>query len=156
MMEPQLKSRRVQMNCMLPEDPVMVLGDRIRLEQVIVNLLRNALDATQNVGAPTIDVILASGETVSLTVRDNGDGVEDLGALFEPFYTTKQPGDGVGLGLAISSGIVTDHGGRLRARNGEQGGAVFELQLPLLDADPVVSSEGQASTSASPSPTQAD
>jgi two-component system C4-dicarboxylate transport sensor histidine kinase DctB len=140
MMEPQLKSRRVQMNCMLPEDPVVVLGDRMRLEQVIINLLRNALDATRNVATPTIDMILASGETVSLTVRDNGDGVEDLSALFEPFYTTKQPGDGVGLGLAISSGIVTDHGGRLRARNGEQGGAVFEMQLPLLEADTDVSS----------------
>jgi two-component system C4-dicarboxylate transport sensor histidine kinase DctB len=65
-------------------------------------------------------------------VRDNGPGIEDLDALFEPFYTTKQPGDGVGLGLAISSGIVTDLGGRLTARNGQGGGAVFEMQLPIL------------------------
>jgi len=67
-----------------------------------------------------------------LTVRDNGPGITDLDALFEPFYTTKQPGDGVGLGLAISSGIVADLGGRLTARNGQQGGAVFEMQLPIL------------------------
>jgi two-component system C4-dicarboxylate transport sensor histidine kinase DctB len=52
--------------------------------------------------------------------------------LFEPFWTTKKPGDGVGLGLAISSGIVTDLGGRLTARNATGGGAVFEIQLPLL------------------------
>jgi two-component system C4-dicarboxylate transport sensor histidine kinase DctB len=70
-----------------------------------------------------------------LTVRDNGDGIEDFDALFEPFYTTKQPGDGVGLGLAISSGIVNDLGGRLTARNGHDGGAVFEMQLPILDED---------------------
>jgi len=64
-------------------------------------------------------------------VRDNGQGIDDLDALFEPFYTTKQPGDGVGLGLAISSGIVNDLGGRLTARNGVDGGAVFEVQLPI-------------------------
>ena len=58
---------------------------------------------------PQIEV-LAVGETVTLTVRDNGPGIDDLDSLFEPFYTTKEPGDGVGLGLAISSGIVNDLG----------------------------------------------
>jgi CheY-like chemotaxis protein len=66
-----------------------------------------------------------------LAVRDNGHGIKDLDNLFEPFYTTKKPGEGVGLGLAISSGIVTDLGGRLTARNGDGGGAVFEMQLPI-------------------------
>ena len=74
---------------------------------------------------------MSAGETATLTVRDNGPGIEDLDSLFEPFYTTKQAGDGVGLGLAISSGIVNDLGGRLTARNGQHGGAVFEMQLPL-------------------------
>ena len=132
MMEPQLKQRHVEITRSLPKEPVFVLGDRIRIEQVIVNLLRNALDATQSVRAPTIELLLSSGETVSLTVRDNGNGIEDLDQLFEPFYTTKRPGDGVGLGLAISSGIVTDHGGRLTARNVEGGGAVFEMRLPIM------------------------
>jgi two-component system C4-dicarboxylate transport sensor histidine kinase DctB len=107
----------------------------MRLEQVIINLLRNALDATKTERDPRIDVILAVGDTVTLTVRDNGQGIEDLDELFEPFYTTKQPGDGVGLGLAISSGIVNDLGGRLVARNGASGGAVFEVQLPLLETE---------------------
>ena len=75
----------------------------------------------------------AVDEAVVLTVHDNGPGIEDLDALFEPFYTTKQPGDGVGLGLAISSGIVNDLGGRLTARNASGGGAVFEVQLPILE-----------------------
>jgi two-component system C4-dicarboxylate transport sensor histidine kinase DctB len=70
-----------------------------------------------------------------LTVRDNGHGIKDLVNLFEPFYTTKAPGDGVGLGLAISSGIVNDHGGRLTARNAQGGGAVFEMALPILGQD---------------------
>lgn len=132
MMEPQLKLRVVRITRALPRKPVMVMADRIRLEQVIINLLRNALDATKSTANPQIDIILSAGETATLTVRDNGHGIEDLENLFEPFYTTKKPGEGVGLGLAISSGIVTDLGGRLTARNAADGGAVFEVQLPIL------------------------
>lgn len=132
MMEPQLKVRVVKISRGLPRQPVMVMADRIRLEQVIINLLRNALDATKDTRDPQIDILLSAGETATLTVRDNGHGIDDLENLFEPFYTTKKPGEGVGLGLAISSGIVTDLGGRLTARNGDSGGAVFEVQLPIL------------------------
>ncbi|MEL6808499.1 MAG: ATP-binding protein [Pseudomonadota bacterium] len=135
MMEPQLRQRRVQINRVLPRQAVEVMGDRLRIEQVMVNLLRNAIDATKTVRAPQIDIMLSAGETATLTVRDNGPGIEDLDALFEPFYTTKQPGDGVGLGLAISSGIVNDLGGRLTARNSTSNGAVFEMQLPILGAE---------------------
>ena len=113
----------------------MVMADRLRLEQVIINLLRNALDATKDASQPQIDLILSAGETATLTVRDNGHGISDLINLFEPFYTTKTPGEGIGLGLAISSGIVTDLGGRLTARNSGEGGAVFEMQLPILGED---------------------
>ena len=131
MMEPQLRQRHVRINQIIPDKSVMVIGDRMRIEQVMVNLLRNALDATKSVADPEVEVILAVGDTATLTVRDNGDGIEDLDSLFEPFYTTKQPGEGVGLGLAISSGIVNDLGGRLMARNGQKGGAVFEMRLPV-------------------------
>lgn len=133
MMEPQLRQRHVQISRIIPDAPVEVMGDRLRIEQVMVNLLRNALDATKSQRNPTVEIMLSAGETATLTVRDNGPGIEDLEQLFEPFYTTKQPGDGVGLGLAISSGIVNDLGGRLTARNGQAGGAVFEMQLPILD-----------------------
>lgn len=133
MMEPQLKQRHVDLTRVLPPQPVRVMADRVRVEQVMVNLLRNALDATKGMRDPQLEVILSGGETATLTVRDNGHGIDDLDALFEPFYTTKQPGEGVGLGLAISSGIVSDLGGRLTARNGEEVGAVFEMQLPILN-----------------------
>lgn len=133
MMEPQLRQRHVQITRILPENAVEVMGDRMRIEQVMVNLLRNALDATKSVSNPEVEIILAVGETAMLSVRDNGEGIEDFDALFEPFYTTKEPGDGVGLGLAISSGIVNDLGGRLTARNGQNGGAVFEMQLPIYE-----------------------
>lgn len=136
MMEPQLRQRQVQITRIIPDDPVKVMGDQMRIEQVLVNLLRNALDATKSERNPQVDIILAAGDTATLTVRDNGPGIEDKDQLFEPFYTTKQPGEGVGLGLAISSGIVNDLGGRLTARNGQAGGAVFEMQLPILSEEP--------------------
>ncbi|MBW4708141.1 sensor histidine kinase [Roseobacter sp. YSTF-M11] len=135
MMEPQLRQRHVQITRLVPETPVRVMGDRLRIEQVMVNLLRNAIDATKSERLPKVDILLSAGETATLTVRDNGPGIEDLDQLFEPFYTTKQAGDGVGLGLAISSGIVNDLGGRLTARNGQAGGAVFEMQLPILGSE---------------------
>ncbi len=131
MMEPQFKTRAVRITRSLPRQPVMVMVDRLRLEQVIINLLRNAVDATKNTPTPHIELMLSQGETAMLTVRDNGHGIDNIEKMFEPFYTTKGPGEGVGLGLAISSGIVNDLGGRLTARNGDGGGAVFELQLPL-------------------------
>jgi two-component system C4-dicarboxylate transport sensor histidine kinase DctB len=132
MMEPQLKRRQVRITRNVPRAPVMILGDRVRIEQVLINLLRNAIDATKTVDNPQVDILLSSGEAVLISVRDNGPGVADLDQLFEPFYTTKSPGDGIGLGLAISSGIVADFGGRLTARNGSAGGAVFEVELPIL------------------------
>ncbi|MEY3307644.1 MAG: hypothetical protein RLZZ413_1682 [Pseudomonadota bacterium] len=145
MMEPQLKSRVIRITRTLPRSPVMVLADRVRLEQVIINLLRNAIDATRGLADPEIEILLSAGETATLAVRDNGHGIADLDTLFEPFYTTKKPGEGVGLGLAISSGIVNDLGGRLTARNGETGGAVFEVQLPILGAERPLTQEPNAS-----------
>ena len=134
MMEPTLRTRAVKISRNVPKVPAMVQADRVRLEQVIINLLRNALDATKDVAMPQVDITLSAGETALLAVRDNGHGITDLDNLFEPFYTTKKPGEGVGLGLAISSGIVKDFGGRLTARNATGGGAVFEVQLPILSA----------------------
>jgi len=136
MMEPQLRLRKIKIDRTLPSEPVMIMGDRVRVEQVMINLLRNAMDATENVKDATIGILLAAGETAILTVRDNGTGIVNFENIFEPFYTTKLPGDGVGLGLAISSGIVNDLGGRLTARNAIDGGAVFEMQLPILQQEP--------------------
>lgn len=133
MMEPQLKQREVRITRNVPREPVLVRADRVRLEQVLINLLRNAIDATKSVEAPQVDIVLTTDTKARISVRDNGPGVGDLDKLFEPFYTTKAPGDGVGLGLAISSGIVADLGGRLTARNGTMGGAVFEVELPILE-----------------------
>ncbi len=133
MMTPQLRSKSVQVSYAPPEAPIYVRADRFRLEQVLVNLLRNAVDATRDVADAEVEILIAAGETVSVSVIDNGPGIADLDALFEPFYTTKTSGDGLGLGLAISSSIVAEAGGRLTARNRTGGGAVFEMLLPRED-----------------------
>jgi len=131
MMEPQLNKMDVEIINRSPKEPVLIMVDRIRLEQVIINLFRNALDAMQDQPNRRLEILLYASEMAILSVRDNGSGIENLDEVFEPFYTTKSPGEGVGLGLAISSGIVTDLGGRLTGRNAENGGAVFEIQVPL-------------------------
>ena len=110
-----------------------VKADRIRLEQVIINLLRNAVDAVKSQRDPRIEIEVSASSHAYVSVRDNGPGVADLEKLFEPFFTTKKPGEGTGLGLAISSGIVADFGGRLTAHNEAGGGAVFEVELPLYE-----------------------
>lgn len=133
MMEPQLKQKSIEILPKIPSDPVMVRADRVRLEQVLVNLLRNAFDACKTVAEPQVEILLSRGSLARVAVLDNGAGIENLDVLFEPFYTTKAPGDGVGLGLAISSGIISELGGRMVARNRDAGGARFEVELPLID-----------------------
>ncbi|MEL7182420.1 MAG: ATP-binding protein [Pseudomonadota bacterium] len=135
LMEPQLRQEKVRLSQIVPEQPVFVTADRLRLEQVIINLVRNALDAMKDADDRELDILITSGEEVVLAVRDSGHGIDQPEHLFEPFYTTKKPGEGVGLGLAISSGIISDFGGRLTARNGETGGAVFEVRLPSIHTD---------------------
>ncbi|CAH2929833.1 MAG: Signal transduction histidine kinase regulating C4-dicarboxylate transport system (EC [uncultured Paraburkholderia sp.] len=106
--------------------------DDLRLEQVLINLLGNALDATAGIGAPRISVhIEIAADNLSFAVSDNGPGIPEdvLPRLFEPFFTTKEMGQGLGLGLAISSSIARDCGGTLVARNAPQGGALFVLTL---------------------------
>ena len=131
MMAPQLGKETVRIVQNLPEGKVCTVGDTVRVEQIIINLLRNALDALQDIPEPRIEITLEAGETARLTVLDNGPGFDDPEALFEPFYTTKAPGKGVGLGLAISAGIATEMGGRLMAQNATPLGALFTLELPL-------------------------
>ena len=133
MMAPQLGQQAVEITKSLPDTPVSVLADPVRLEQVIVNLLRNALDAMKGQTERYLQISLTAGEMATLTIQDNGPGIENIDEMFEPFFTTKKPGEGVGLGLAISSSIAQDLDGRLFARNVTPRGAVFEFQLPQIE-----------------------
>ncbi|MEB2654758.1 ATP-binding protein [Pseudomonas siliginis] len=113
--------------------PAWVRGDAIRLEQVLINLLRNALDAMHGKACKRLEIRLEADEQLwRLSVSDNGGGIaeEHLGQVFDPFFTTKPVGDGLGLGLAVSFAIVHESGGRLSVENGDHG-AVFSLTLPI-------------------------
>ncbi|MCT8947168.1 ATP-binding protein [Pseudomonas iridis] len=113
--------------------PAWVRGDAIRLEQVLINLLRNALDAMQGKPCKRLEIRLQADEQLwRLSVIDNGGGIaeEHLGQVFDPFFTTKPVGDGLGLGLAVSFAIVHESGGRLSVENGDSG-ATFILTLPI-------------------------
>ncbi|WP_265919239.1 sensor histidine kinase [Cupriavidus nantongensis] len=116
-------------------DPALaVVCDPNRLEQVLVNLLGNALDAVAGKPGPRIALHAhVAGGMVHLTVRDNGAGLseEAFARLFEPFFTTKPAGQGLGLGLTLSAGILNENGGSLSATNHPDGGACFTLVLPL-------------------------
>ncbi|MFL6536300.1 MAG: ATP-binding protein [Pseudomonas sp.] len=113
--------------------PAWVRGDAIRLEQVLINLLRNALDAMVDQPLKRLEVRLEADEQLwRLTVSDSGTGIaeEHLAQVFDPFFTTKAVGDGLGLGLAVSFAIIHESGGRLTADNHEHG-AVFCVSLPI-------------------------
>ena len=120
------------------DGPRWVVGGRLRLEQVMINLLSNAIDAME--GSPRPDVLVEIAEPVEgrveIRVSDNGPGLSDavMPLLFDPFFTTKDPGKGLGLGLSISFNIIEDFGGRMRAENRSQGGATFIVDLAATDA----------------------
>jgi two-component system C4-dicarboxylate transport sensor histidine kinase DctB len=120
-------------------DPTLAVAcDPNRLEQVLVNLIGNALDAVAGRAAPVISLHTSvTGDMVHLTVRDNGQGLseEAFSRLFEPFFTTKPAGEGLGLGLTLSAGILNENGGSLSATNHPDGGACFTLVLPLARQD---------------------
>jgi C4-dicarboxylate-specific signal transduction histidine kinase len=105
--------------------------DRIQIQQVLVNLIRNGLDAMNSSAGSKIVSIQArrSEETVRIEIADRGPGVELPERIFEPFFTTK--GDGMGMGLAICRSIVEAHGGRLWVEKNEPKGAKFVFTLPI-------------------------
>ncbi|MEH6824059.1 MAG: ATP-binding protein [Motiliproteus sp.] len=116
-------------------DEVLVMGDMVRLEQVMVNLLSNAIQAMHGCTRKRIEIDsqLLAGK-VYLSIRDHGPGIDpaEQGRVFEPFYTTKSAGEGLGLGLSISKRIVESLGGELSAGNHPDGGACFRLCLQLV------------------------
>ncbi|MCI3911584.1 ATP-binding protein [Pseudomonas viridiflava] len=131
LLEPRLHEEHV--DCVLQlSRPAWVRGDAIRLEQVLINLLRNALDAMRGRPPARLEIRIEplDGQW-RLSVVDTGEGIapENLNSIFDPFFTTKPVGDGLGLGLAVSYAIIHELGGQLSAEN-HGNGAVFWFSLP--------------------------
>src|SRR5262245_746255 len=138
MLEPLSQELAVRVDLVLPEEPVIVRGDRTQLQQVVTNVAMNGIQAMPAGGRLRVEVgpaSVAQGSAAAdwtwLRVTDEGPGIaaEDLPHVFEPFYTTKPVGEGTGLGLALVQSIVRDHGGWVTARNDPGAGACFTVFL---------------------------
>ncbi len=125
------------------EDIPAVMVDPDHIEQIVLNLLTNAEEATQAVGPPqagtaahiTVSTRAEGGELL-ISVADNGPGIaqENLASVFDPLFSTRSSSKGAGLGLSVSRTLARQHGGDIEAANREQGGAVFTVRLPLIAA----------------------
>lgn len=140
LMELRIRTERVDVRLDLPDEGAAAICDAIRLQQVLVNLIANALDAMKDTHLKRLGIrVRQSGNTVTLCVSDTGCGIPPAirGRLFEPFFTTKPQGAGLGLGLAISAGIVKEFGGSVRSRKNHPRGTEFVVQMAAaLQAEP--------------------
>jgi signal transduction histidine kinase len=129
----EAEDRGVRLRLLASDGLPTIVGDRVQLQQVVVNLLSNAIDAAAAGGrsASTVDVTASRcGDGASIEVRDSGIGMDEetLARIFQPFFTTKSKG--MGLGLAISRTIVEAHGGTLSVRSAPGQGSTFRVELP--------------------------
>jgi len=130
-------ARHVTLDLTVANDLRPVLGDPVHLQQVLLNLIVNGMDAINgaSAGDRRVSVTAAFDEpnTIEITVNDSGPGIPDdqLTHIFDPFFTTKP--DGMGMGLAISRTIIEAHNGHLWAENQTQGGASFRFTLPVAE-----------------------
>ena len=128
-------ARKVELVNGITPDALPILGDRIQLQQVILNLVVNGIDAMKDM--PTEDRIISIRTSrvenfAQLSVSDRGSGIPDekLNAIFEPFFTSKA--EGMGMGLSIARTIIEAHQGVISAKNRDHGGASFRIRLPLV------------------------
>ena len=127
----------VLVNFNLDKDTPSIYGEKIQIEQVILNLARNAIEATHenNGNAITIKVQTGANGGAEILISDEGAGISetDIEHVLDPFFTTKD--DGLGMGLAISHTIVEGHGGSLRLFNADGQGCVAQVIIPILDEE---------------------
>lgn len=139
-----LRNRGIRFDMSLPADPIWIMGDAHRLQQVMLNLANNARDASSLAVNPTVAVRCEKfASWVRVTVTNNGAGIplEAQSRLFEPYFTTKSKGEGTGLGLAICKQLVEEHAGRILFSSSNEK-TVFVMDLPLLREHEETRSEG--------------
>ena len=132
LLEPHMRKQAAEIQFTPPDHEVWVIGGPTRLQQVLVNVLNNALDAMAGAPVRRIEIDVVETQTsVEIRVQDTGPGFADgiADQLFEPFFTTKTGAQGMGLGLSISHNIIKDFGGEITASNHPDGGALFQVRL---------------------------
>ena len=133
--QPAIQAAGAELEVIQPDQPVYVIAGSVRMEQVLVNLIRNALDAMQDNASGVTKKLLISltqdDDHAIFIVEDTGSGLstEAMKMLYEPFYSTKPSGIGMGLGLAISTNIVAELEGSIKVENRDEGGARFVIKL---------------------------
>lgn len=121
----------------ITDQPLMVVGDQVRVKQVLVNVIQNAVDAMRNCSFRRLLINVAARDgSAEIVISDSGCGIaeKNITELFTPFFTTKEVGEGLGLGLSISYRIVTDLGGTIHVKNLDNGGAQFSIRLPRVNS----------------------
>jgi two-component system C4-dicarboxylate transport sensor histidine kinase DctB len=137
-LKPQIAKLGVVIDRVVEEEKITVLADQVWIEQILINLLKNALDAVEGVQHKklTIRVVIKENKAL-ISISDNGKGLasDQIEHVFEPFFTTKKSSKGLGLGLSISYRLAKDMQGELSAENHRDGGATFLLTLPIVFLD---------------------
>jgi signal transduction histidine kinase len=125
-------TRRYNTVADLPDSPLMVTYDAQQIEQVLINLIHNAVQAMPNNGSLRIGLNQVE-ETAHISIQDTGSGIspEHLKRIFDPFFTTKPEGQGTGLGLSVSYGIIANHHGKIDVESEIGKGTKFTIILPL-------------------------
>jgi C4-dicarboxylate-specific signal transduction histidine kinase len=139
LVQEQIKLRGIEVDFDLCPGELVLIANPIQLEQVFINLLTNARDALETAETKKIRIATKrDGDRVCITVSDTGPGIppEDAARIFDPFFTTKEVGAGTGLGLSITYSIVKEHGGDIAVSSPSEGGATFEIQLPIREHPP--------------------
>jgi signal transduction histidine kinase len=132
LLEPQLRKSNIDIVMEYVDSPPLIYGNAGKLQQVFTNLILNARDAMSAGGTITLVTSVNANGDVRVEVCDTGEGIpaENLSKVFDPFFTTKGVGNGTGLGLAVSYGIVQEHGGLIEAHSEVGNGATFRLEFP--------------------------
>jgi two-component system, NtrC family, sensor histidine kinase HydH len=133
LLRPEAAAREIELTTQVESSLPSITADPVRLTQAVMNLVINAMQAVERKGRIAVGANLIQ-QAIVVTVSDNGPGIppEKLASIFDPYFTTKT--EGSGLGLWIAQQIVTAHGGSIQAQNGPAGGAVFAMALPLQRA----------------------
>ena len=131
-MRPMAKNANVELMTVIPEDPFSIAGDAAQVQQVLTNLIRNAIQAMPDGGVLTVEMLREQTGKVCIQITDTGVGMksEDIDRAFEPFFTTKDVGMGTGLGLSIAYGIVSEHGGEIKITSRLGAGTTFRVLFP--------------------------